>query len=318
MVTRRGFLKTTGVAAVGATVGESLGSVAVAQNAAQVQRTNSLCMPEVSFGSHNISRLIAGGNQQSGASHQSVLMTQHMLEYYTVDQTLAFLRSCIAQGINTWQANYNEKTRDVLLKLREGGEDINVICLSSPQFAARGNGWAKMLELDPIGVYLFGWTADQLYREGKLDTARDFMSKIRDTGLQVGLGAHRPEVIEYAEEKGWDIDFYMTALYRWGRSREEILEILPEVPHDDGYGGMELYLPSELPRMCDTISKVTKPCLVFKLLAGGRTCKTPQQVSDVFEYVLGRIKPTDAVIVGMYPRFTDEIKVNADLARKYG
>lgn len=229
---------------------------------------------------------------------------------------MAFLRSCIAQGIDTWQANYSEKTRDVLLKIREGGDDINVICISSPQFGE--NALAKTLELNPIGIYFFGWTADQLYHAGKLDTARDFLTKIRDTGVQVGFGAHRPEVIEYAEEKGWDIDFYMTALYRWGRSREEILEILPEVPHDDGYGGMELYLPSELPRMCDTISKVTKTCLVFKLMAGGRTCKTPRQVGDVFEYVLGRIKSTDAVIVGMYPRFTDEIKMNSDLVRKYG
>ncbi|MCH7908513.1 MAG: hypothetical protein IIB38_02715 [Candidatus Hydrogenedentes bacterium] len=311
MVTRRGFLKTT----VGTTVGASLGRVAVAQNAAPGEGAESLRMPKVPFGPHTISRLIAGGNQQAGASHQSVLMTQHMLDYFTVDQTVAFLRSCIAQGINTWQANYNEKTRDAVLRIREGGEEINLISLASPHFDE--NALAKTLELNPIGIYLFGWTSDQLYHAGKLDTARDFLKKIRDTGVQVGFGAHRPEVIEYAEEKGWDIDFYMTSLYRWGRSREEILEILPEVPHDDGYGGMELYLPSELPRMCDTIRKVTKPCLAFKLMAGGRTCKTPQQVSDVFEYVLGRIKPTDAVLVGMYPRFSDEIKANADFARKF-
>jgi len=41
-------------------------------------------------------------------------------------------------------------------------------------------------------------------------------------------------------------------------------------------------------------------------------------VSDVFEFVLGHIKPTDAVVVGMYPRFTDQIKENADLVKTYG
>ena len=61
-----------------------------------------------------------------------------------------------------------------------------------------------------------------------------------------------------------------------------------------------------------------KTCLAFKILAGGRTCNTPEQVSDVFRFVLGHIKPTDAVVVGMYPRFTDQIKENADLVRKYG
>ncbi len=312
MVTRRRFLKTTGVAAVGATVGENLTRVAAAQGG----DTQSSPMPKVAFGPHTISRLIAGGNQQSGASHQSVLMTQHMLDYYTVDQCVIFLRDCIAQGIDTWQANYSEKTRDVVLKIREGGQTMNLISLASPHFPE--NMLAQTLELDPIGIYLFGWTADQLYHAGKLDTARDFLAKIRDTGVQVGFGAHRPEVIEYAEDKGWDIDFYMTALYRWGRSNEEILEILPEVPHDDGYGGMELYLPSELPRMCDTINKVKKPCLAFKLMAGGRTCKTPEQVRGVIKDVLGRIKPGDSVVVGMYPRFSDEIKQNADSVRKFG
>jgi hypothetical protein len=66
-------------------------------------------MPEIQFGTHRISRLIVGGNQQNGVSHQSKEMTQHMLEYFTLDQTAEVLRRCIAQGINTWQANYNEK-----------------------------------------------------------------------------------------------------------------------------------------------------------------------------------------------------------------
>jgi len=59
-------------------------------------------------------------------------------------------------------------------------------------------------------------------------------------------------------------------------------------------------------------------CLAFRLFAGGRTCNTPEQVSDVFEYVLGHIKPRDAVVVGMYPRFSDEVKEDADLVRKFG
>ena len=288
-----------------------------------------LKMPEVPFGSHTISRLIVGSNQQSGVSHQSKEMNMHMLEYFTLDRTVEFVRSCMAQGINTWQANYNEKVRDVLLKLREEGEDINFIPLSAPQIADLSderlrsmlerieNGWAKMLALKPIGVYLWGLLTDRLWREGKIDTARDFLARIRDAGVQVGVGTHIPEVIEYVEEKGWDVDFYMASLYKWRKTREEILEIMPEVPHD-GYGGWELYLPSELPKMCDTISKTPKMCLAFKLFAGGRTCSTPQQVSDVFQYVLGHIKPTDAVVVGMYPRFTDQITENSDLVRKYG
>ncbi len=277
-----------------------------------------LKMPEISFGPHTISRLIVGGNQQVGASHQGRLMTIHMLEYFTVDQSVTFLRSCIAQGIDTWQANYvSEKVRDVVLKVREGGDEINLISITAPQFLEHEKGWDKMLELKPIGVYLWGMVTDRLFREGKIDSVRDFLSKIRDSGLQVGVGTHKPEAIEYTEEKGWDVDFYMAALYRWGRSREELLEVLPEVPYD-GSDGSEIYFPSELPRMCETIRATPKTCLAFKLFAGGRTCNSPEQVGGVFENVLGSIKPTDAVVVGMYPRFTDEVTENADWVRKYG
>ncbi len=277
----------------------------------------SVKMPVVPFGSQTISRLIVGGNQQIGAAHQSKEMALHMIEYFTVDRTVEYLRNCMAQGINTWQANYSDKARDSLLKLREAGEKMNVLPLSAPQMADRDNGWDKMLALKPIGVYIWGLMIDRWWREGKIDTALEFLARIRDTGLQTGIATHIPEVIEYAEEKGWDLDFYMASLYKWGKSKDEILEIMPEVPHD-GYGGWELYMPSELPKMCDTISKTKKTCLAFKLFAGGRKCSTPEQVSGVFEYVLGHIKPTDAVVVGMYPRFADQVTENADLVKKFG
>ena len=291
----------------------------------------SVKMPEVQFGPHKISRLIVGSNQQGGASHQLRDMSMHMLEYFTPDQTLQFVRDCLAQGIDAWQVNYGEKFRDVVLKLREEGQDIKVIPNSAPRVPDLSNermrpmleriedSWSKMLEdFKPVGVYFWGMLTDILWREGKIDIARDFLKKARDAGVQVGVATHIPEVIEYIEEKGWDVDFYMASVYRWMKSREEILAIVPEVPVD-GHQGWEFYMPSEPMRMCDTIRKTPKTCLAFKLFAGGRAATTPEQVSDVFEYVLGHIKPTDAVVVGMYPRFHDKmIEENANLVKKFG
>jgi len=244
-------------------------------------------------------------------------MSLHFLEYFTVDGTVAYLKDCIAQGIDTWQANYiSDKIRAIVRKLREDGEDIKLISLTSPGMADPDKELAWLEELKPVGVYLFGMTSDHLWREGKIDSARGFLDKLRDRGFQVGVGTHKPEVIDYIEDKGWDVDFYMASLYRWGRSREEILEIMPEVPLD-GLGGTEIYLPSELPRMCETIRNATKTCLAFKLFAGGRTCNSSEEVGRTFEYVLGNIKPQDAVVVGMYPRFTDEIAENVGFVGKY-
>jgi len=294
-------------------------------------------MPQVPFGSRKISRLIAGGNQMGGASHNLLDLSAHMIEYFTVDRILEFLKECNAQSIDTWQGNYGEKTRDVVRKLREEGQDINVIPLGAPQLPEltdkqlrhvprvalerMNSSLDRMLkELKPVGVALWGSLTDVLWKEGELDRARDFLARIRDAGVQVGVATHAPEVIEYIDEKDWDIDFYMAALYRFEKSREEVLKIVPEVPLDvDRWSCMQVILPSELPRMCDTIRKTPKTCIAFKLFAAGRACGTPKEVSDTFEYVLGHIKAKDAVCVGMYPRFhTQMIKENADLVKKFG
>ena len=92
----------------------------------------SVDMPTVPFGPHTISRLIVGGNQQTGNSHQSTVMGMQMREYFTMDRTVEFLKDCWAQGINAWQANYSEKTRDVLARLHDEGVDMNLIPISAP------------------------------------------------------------------------------------------------------------------------------------------------------------------------------------------
>ena len=93
-------------------------------------------------------------------------MTMHMLEYFTLDRTVDFLRNCLSQGINTWQANYNVKVRDALQILRDEGDDINIISLSTPQIADNDNGWAKMLALQPIGV-MPTWSGSSAERQAR-------------------------------------------------------------------------------------------------------------------------------------------------------
>jgi hypothetical protein len=66
----------------------------------------------------------------------------------------------------------------------------------------------------PIGVQQVGNTSDHLMRTGQIDLTLDNLKRFRDSGLLVGLGAHNHEVIDYAEGKGWDVDFYQCSFYR--------------------------------------------------------------------------------------------------------
>jgi hypothetical protein len=68
-------------------------------------------------------------------------------------------------------------------------------------------------------------------------------------------------------------------------------------------------------RMTDMVRKTKKTCFAFKLLGAGRNTRNTG-VEQAYKYALGRIKPQDAVIVGMCPKFKDEVKENADLVRR--
>ena len=68
--------------------------------------------------------------------------------------------------------------------------------------------------------------------------------------------------------------------------------------------------------MYSFIRSTSKPCLAFKILGAGRQCATPDSVRAAFKRALDGIKPTDAVIVGMFPRDSDQIAQNAAIVRE--
>jgi hypothetical protein len=78
----------------------------------------------------------------------------------------------------------------------------------------------------------------------------------------------------------------------------------------------EIYLPSDPPRMFKAIQAARKPCLAYKILAAGRRIESPAQIRQCFETTFRNLKPTDAVIVGMYQQFNDQVSENAALVRE--
>jgi hypothetical protein len=70
--------------------------------------------------------------------------------------------------------------------------------------------------------------------------------------------------------------------------------------------------------MIRVVRQVKQPCLCFKILGGGRMCRNQETVREAFRLAFAGIKPSDAVIVGMYPRFFDEIGANAQYTGQYG
>jgi hypothetical protein len=304
VTTRRDFLKnTTGVAAGAAMLAELAPS-------GRAVEANPL-LPTIKLGTHDVTRLIIGGNPIYGYSHFNRVLSQAMTSWHTPDHVDELLREVSASGINTWQNSYAERTLSDLDRHRADGGKLNWLCLGKPDWDQNPHFIADAAKRKPIGIAPHGALAERLHRAGKLDVLTDLLKRIRDTGVLVGLSAHNPAVIALAEEKGWDVDYYMCCLYYLTRPREEFQKLLGgDLPLG------EIYLPSDPPRMFEVIKNAKKPCLAYKILAAGRRVENPAQVKASFETAFANIKPTDAVIVGMWQQFSDQVGENAALVRE--
>lgn len=268
-------------------------------------------MPEIQLGPHKVTRLIAGGNPIGGFGHSVPNMSRHMLEYFTLERTIDFLEKCVREGINTWQFDHMEKPISALRTVRERGARVNFICLHAerPKDAPLKTVIADM---NPIAIVHHGGVTDSLFRAGKAQQVRDFVKKVRDQGVLAGVSSHCPDNVRRMADEGWENDLFMTCFYYVTRPREEQQKQLGKVVVD------EPFFESDPTDMTEVIRQVGKPCLAFKILAAGRKCSNQDSVRNAFRFAFERIKRTDAVIVGMYPRFEDEVRFNAEYARRYG
>ncbi len=306
-LSRRNFL---GAAAAAMSLPVLNGETSPASAAPQAAKS---AMPMVPFGAAHISRLVIGSNTINGGSHLSPLVDASMKEYFTKETILSFLKRCELEGINMWQASFG-----VNLELWEEYKNSGGVMHYMTLIDSRPNDGRTSIETAKkrgvLALAHHGEVTDSLYKEGRLDEIRDFLKKIRDAGLMVGVSTHMPAVVEYIEEKNWDVDFYMTCVYERHRSREELKKLLGYVP----IPVREVYLEEDPPRMYAMIRATEKTCLAFKILAAGRFCRNQKELESAFRQTFENIKPKDAVIVGMFPRYSDQVKEDADLARRFG
>lgn len=304
---RRVFLQQTAAASMAV----SLASASIEAAEETKPKTSDSALPTVSLGPHRVTRLILGGNPIYGHSHFNRLLSRHMTDWHTPPRVQELLKRAEEVGINTWQNSYAPRTLDDLDRYREAGGRMHWLCLGKGDWDERPELIDEAARRKPIGIAPHGALAEKLHRQQKLGTLRDLLKRIRQTGALVGLSAHNPALIELADGENWDIDYYMCCLYYLTRPRAEFQQILGEnLPLG------EIYLPTDPLRMFQVIQRVRKPCLAYKILAAGRRVSTPQEVRQSFETALTSVKPTDAVIVGMYQQLGDQVGENAATVRE--
>jgi hypothetical protein len=277
------------------------------QNAWNSIPDSEIKVPKIPFGKLEISRLILGVNPFYGFSHYNNNFSAVMREWYTQAKVLEVLRRAEALGINAF--NYVHMSRGAADWERYKGEGgtIHLVAQATTDDPAEIVNAVK-----PYAAWVQGEITDRAYRNGKLETVRDYAKKMRDLGVtMVGVASHIPEVLMRIEDMGWDVDFYAGCAYNIRRTPEEFRKLLggelPEMTSD-------IYLQDDPPRMYAFFQQTKKPCVAYKILAAGRV----GNVERAFERAFRSIKPYDFVCVGVFPRFKDEVKEDAYYASRYG
>jgi hypothetical protein len=302
---RRDFLQQ----AAGLTAG--IAALSPAAPAAESHRTTAPTLPTVPFGPHRITRLIVGGNPIYGYSHFNKHFDRHLTAWHTPERVLELWRRCEQAGINTFQNSYAERTLNDVDHYRAAGGSMQWLCLGKPDWDEHPEHIADAARHKPIGIAPHGALNERLHRQKKYDVLTGLLKRIRDQGVLVGLSAHDPTLIEEAGERDWDVDYFMCSLYYLTRPKDEYRTILgANLPLG------EIYLPTDPPRMFKAIQTASKPCLAYKVLAAGRRVGNPAEVRRCFEEAFAQIKPSDAVIVGMYQQFGDQVGEDTALVRE--
>jgi len=306
--TRRDFLERVAGSA-GAMIALGLSSAQGQAGDPKAAKSNAL-LTTVPLGAHRITRLILGGNPVYGYSHFNNLYSQHLRDYHTPERVVQLLRDAESAGINTWQNSFAPRTLEDVERCRMAGVRFHWLLLGKPDWDQHPEIIEEVAKRKPMGIAPHGHLVERLHREGKTALLKEILKRIRSTGVLVGLSAHDPELLKLAEEEGWDVDYYMCCLYYLTRPREELSRLLGETPVG------EVYLPSDRERMLKAVRSVKKPCLVYKVFAAGRLDLSAASIQQTLKETLSAVKPSDAMIVGMFQEFGDQVGMNAKIVRE--
>ena len=268
-------------------------------------------LPLVSLGDAQITRLVMGGNPVSGVSHQTPDRDREMIEYFTTAQIKEHLAECERCGVNTFLSRGDRHIRRMLLEYRLEGGRIRWI----GQLASEVEDWKMNLrqiaEAGACAIYLHGSSLDnKFFKRDKADDVLPYLKFIREElGVPTGLCSHSTKWLRHAEDSNWPVDWYMVSMY----------DLSKQERHSPIVGGKffeETFNHAEREQAFEFVTSVDKPCICFKVMACGRLGCTSEQAHETITEALQRIKPIDAICLGMWNKERNEIAENAATVRQ--
>jgi len=264
-------------------------------------------IPTTYLGNAEVSRLILGGNPFKGNSHCTNEMNEDMLNYFTMENIKKTMFRAQELGLKTFSVRNDAQMLAMIREYRNLGGNMNWVAQTAPELAPFDTYVNACKWNGAAAIYLHGTITDALFKDGKHDEIKARLKIIRDTGLAVGICTHMPEVLQVSDREGWDVDFYMLCVYNLSRI-ERVSSSISGYPQFD-----EPFFEEDRAIAFDAMRETKKPCIAFKVLGASRRCTDTADVRAAFEETYASIKPIDTVMVGMFPKYDDQVLMNIEI-----
>jgi len=261
-------------------------------------------LPIVDFLGVPTSKLIVGCNPFVGFSYHSPEMDEEMMDYYVGSRISQTLMQAQAIGYTTMLLLADSLLLRVVREYRENGGTMDMLAQVTEA------PLPPLLKASPRMAYMQGGLTDNYIERGDKQLVIDKIKQLKDHGIKAGFASHKPEYIEMAEEEGWGAQFYMVSLHRKPEGHVSsaisgITDAAVENPFVEGTRPIAL----------ETIRKIQKPCIAYKIFRGGYLARGDEQTRRAaMEEALTGIKENDIAVVGIYQRYTDQLGENSDMA----
>ncbi len=277
-------------------------------------------MNTVSFFGHDVSKIIIGDNPFNGHSYIVDKTTgKEMTDFYTADKILETLFHIESTGINAMLPLADPFIVRLLNEYERAGGKLKWIFQPYLPMNQEVSVRQIMGLRNTIGIYHQGTTTDYCYETGKCDEILERIRLYRTMGVPVGLGTHRPDVIEKCAEEGWDVDFFVACMQnaRYHREGEPSGFITGKTKAD------LIFRPGDRQIMLKCLRRYDKPVIAFKIFAGGQMFlgkseeQIRAQIQNAYDEVFTALKPNDLAAIGVFQRDKDELKEDVELYEEW-
>jgi hypothetical protein len=267
--------------------------------------------PRTVVGGLSISRMIMGTNNIMGGSHRTHARDVHINGIFrdNAEAVAEMIEAYLEYGVDTiigCLARQQFVLDGIRLAQERTGKRVYFIELAvfdvhnTKEALQEAKDYIKKCKAAGVDICmpLHNKVEELVNKQARtIDRIDDYMYMIREQGMIPGVSAHMPEIIQYVDENGYDVETYIQI-----------------------YNASGFLMQIEVETVHDIIWKAKKPVLTIKPMAAGHLnpfvgltfawntirpqdmvavgCMTPEEVHEAVEYSLAAIEHRPFVLKG--------------------